>query len=80
MLKTTWAFLSDFLRIDAIRRMLAIVDVRRSEVAGLVGFAVAFALCEGIGLVLLLPILQYADGGQTTIFNSSGPIWRAIAA
>src|SRR5450756_2141913 len=44
-----------------------------------VGFAVLFAIFEGIGLALLLPILQYADGGQTAIFESSGIIWRTIA-
>jgi ABC-type multidrug transport system fused ATPase/permease subunit len=76
--KRIWEFLSEFLRINAIRRMLAIVDVRTSEVAGLVGFAVLFALFEGIGLALLLPILQYADGGQTAILDSSGFVWQAI--
>jgi ABC-type multidrug transport system fused ATPase/permease subunit len=74
------AFLNEFLRINAVRRMLAIVDVRSSEVAGLVGLAVLFAIFEGIGLALLLPILQYADGGQTAIFDSSGFVWQAIAA
>ena len=80
MLKRIWDFLSEFLRINAIRRMLAIVDVRASEVGGLVGFAVLFAIFEGIGLALLLPILQYADGGQTAIFDSSGIVWQAIAS
>ena len=78
MLKKTWDFLNEFLRINAIRRMFAMVEVRRSEVAGLVGFAVLFALFEGIGLALLLPVLQYADGGQTAILDSSGFIWEAI--
>jgi len=80
VLKRIWDFLSEFLRINAIRRMLAIVDVRASEVGGLVGFAVLFAIFEGIGLALLLPILQYADGGQTAIFDSSGIVWQAIAS
>lgn len=78
MLKKTWGFLNEFLRINAIRRMFTMVEVRRSEVAGLVGFAVLFALFEGIGLALLLPVLQYADGGQTAILDSSGFIWEAI--
>ena len=79
MPKRIWEFVNEFLRINAIRRMLAIVDVRSSEVGGLVGFAVLFAIFEGIGLALLLPILQYADGGQTAIFESSGIMWRTIA-
>jgi subfamily B ATP-binding cassette protein MsbA len=77
--KRIWEFVNEFLRVNAIRRMLAIVDVRSSEVGGLVGFAVLFAIFEGIGLALLLPILQYADGGQTAIFESSGIMWRTIA-
>ena len=79
MLKRTWEFLNDFLRINAIRRMLSIVDVRASEIGGLVALAVLFAIFEGIGLALLLPILQYADGEQTAIFDSSGFVWQAIA-
>jgi len=79
VLKRTWEFLNDFLRINAIRRMLSIVDVRASEIGGLVGLAVLFAIFEGIGLALLLPILQYADGEQTAIFDSSGFVWQAIA-
>jgi ABC-type multidrug transport system fused ATPase/permease subunit len=72
-------FLSEYLRINAIRRMLAIVDVKRTEIAGLVAFAAVFAVFEGIGISLLLPILQYAEGGQTAILESSGVIWVALA-
>ncbi len=79
MLKRLWDFLSEYLRINAIRRMLTIVDVKNSEIAGLVAFAVVFAAFEGLGLSLLLPILQYAEGGQTAILESSGVIWRGIA-
>jgi len=68
-------FLSEYLRINAIRRMLNIVDVKTTEVVALVAFAVTFAVFEGIGLALLLPILQYAEGGETAITGSSGVIW-----
>ena len=71
--------LAEYLRINAIRRMLSIVDVRTSEIAGLIAFAVVFAIFEGIGISLLLPILQYAEGGQTAILESSGPIWVALS-
>jgi ABC-type multidrug transport system fused ATPase/permease subunit len=71
--------LAEYLRINAIRRMLTIVDVRASEIAGLIAFAVVFAVFEGIGISLLLPILQYAEGGQTAIIESSGPIWTVLA-
>lgn len=69
---------NEFLRINAIRRMLAIVDVRRSEIAGLLVLAAAFAAFEGVGISLLLPILQYAEGGQTAIIEGAGAIWVAL--
>ena len=74
------AWLSEYLRINAIRRMFSMVHVRTLEVAVLVALAVLFAVFEGIGLSLLLPILQYADGDQTAIVQGSGPVWSAIAA
>ena len=80
MLKKITHFLNEYLRINAVRRMLTIVDVRKSEIAGLVAFAVVFAVFEGIGISLLLPVLQYAEGGQTAIIESSGPIWTALAS
>ncbi|NTW28729.1 MAG: ABC transporter ATP-binding protein [Coriobacteriia bacterium] len=73
-------FLNEYLRINAIRRMMAIVDVEAREVTGLVGFAVIFAIFEGLGLSLLLPILQYAEGGKTAIVESSGAIWTVLSA
>jgi subfamily B ATP-binding cassette protein MsbA len=79
VLKRISHFLNEYLRINAIRRMLSIVDVRSTEIGGLVILAVVFAIFEGVGLALLLPILQYADGGQTAIIESSGIIWRTIA-
>jgi len=79
LLAESLAFVNEYLRINAIRRMLAVVDVKRSEIGLLVALAVAFAVFEGIGLSLLLPILQYADGGQTAIVESSGVIWQSIA-
>lgn len=78
MLKKTLTFLAEYLRINAIRRMLTIVDVRWSEIVGLVSFAVVFAAFEGIGLSLLLPVLQYAEGGTTAITASSGLIWQTL--
>lgn len=59
--------------------MLSMVEVRRTEVAGLVFFATLFAIFEGIGLSLLLPILQFAEGGEAAILESSGPIWSFLS-
>lgn len=71
-------FLMEYLRINAIRRMLTIVTVRRAEIAGLVMLAAVFAIFEGVGLALLLPILQFAEAGSATAFESSGAFWRII--
>lgn len=79
VLKQTWEAMCEFLRINAIRRMLAIVEVRAAELATLIAFAVLFAVFEGIGLSLLLPILQFAEGGQAAIIKGSGFIWSALA-
>lgn len=70
-------FLAEYLRINAIRRMFSIVEVKWSEIAGLISFAVVFAVFEGIGLSLLLPVLQYAEGGAAAI-ESSGPIGASL--
>ncbi|MRR32141.1 ABC transporter ATP-binding protein, partial [bacterium] len=78
MLKKTLDFLAEYLRINAIRRMLNIVDVKWTEIVGLVVFAVVFAAFEGVGLSLLLPVLQYAEGGQTAITQGDGLIWQAL--
>jgi ATP-binding cassette, subfamily B, bacterial MsbA len=71
-------FLAEYLRINAIKRMLDVVEVHRNEVIGLVLFAVVFAAFEGVGIALLLPVLQYAEGGNTAIAASSGAIWTVL--
>lgn len=58
--------------------MLTIVDVRKAEVAILVLLAVVIAIFEGVGLSLLLPILQYAEGGQAAILTNSGWFWSKL--
>ncbi len=72
-------FLNEYLRINAIRRVFTLVEVRWTEVAGLVALALAFALFEGIGLSMLLPILQFAESGQPQVLESSGAIWVAVS-
>ncbi len=79
MLRRTLHWLSEYLRINAVRRVFSYVEIGRLEIGILIGLALLFAAFEGIGLALLLPILQFADGGQTAIFESSGLIWQGIA-
>lgn len=78
MLDKVIGFFNEYLRINAIRRMLNVVEVRRRELVGLVSFAVLFAAFEGVGLSLLLPILQYAQSGPRAIEGTSGTLWTAI--
>ncbi len=78
MLSSLTHSLGEYLRINAIRRMLTIVDVKRSEIAGLIAFAVLFAVFEGIGISLLLPILQYAETGGAEAFAGTGFLWDAL--
>jgi len=79
LLHRIWEFLNEFLRINAIRRLLAIADLRAVELTWLAVLAILFAIFEGIGLSLLLPILQYADGGQASALQSSGFLWQGLS-
>ena len=58
--------------------MLTVVTVRRREIAGLVSFAVVFAIFEGVGLALLLPILQFAERGQVSALEGSDGFWSIL--
>ncbi|MCL5886999.1 MAG: ABC transporter ATP-binding protein/permease [Actinobacteria bacterium] len=71
-------YASEYLRINAIRRMLGAVDVRTSEITLLVALAAVFAVFEGLGISLLLPILQYAESGQTAITATGGGVWAGL--
>lgn len=78
MFKKIEQFLAEYLKINAIKRILRIVEVKKSEVAGLVAFAVLFALFEGVGLSLLLPVLQYAESGKAAL-GGGGLIGEALS-
>lgn len=70
--------IKDKFKISAVIRLFRFVEVKKSEVIGLVLFAVGFALLEGMGLSLLLPILQFAESGQSAIENSGNAYWSMI--
>lgn len=80
MLARAIDLINEYLRINAIRRMLSVVKVRKIEIAGLVFLAALFAVFEGVGLSMLLPILQYAESGTTAVTDDSGALWSSIAA
>lgn len=72
-------FLKEYLRINAIARLFKFVEVRKAEVAGLVTFAVIFAALEGMGISFLLPILQFAESGQSALENSGNTYWKILS-
>ena len=71
--------LKEVSRYNAVKRLFAFVEVKRSEVMGLVAFVLVATLLEGFGLTLLLPILQYAEGGQSALQDSGGFYWQFLA-
>jgi ABC-type multidrug transport system fused ATPase/permease subunit len=68
--------LAEYTKINAIRRMFGMLQMRRSEIAALVGLAVAYAALEGFGIGLLLPVLQYAEKGA--IPQAQGGMWGIL--
>ena len=65
--------LAEYLRISAVVRLFRSVQVRRSELAGLIGFSLVFTAFESVGISLLLPILQFAENrGKSTAITDSG--------
>ncbi len=79
MLARVIELINEYLKINAIRRMFSMVNIRKTEILGLVGLAALFAVFEGVGLSMLLPILQYAESGETAITTGSGVIWSSVA-
>ena len=76
-----WNFVLEFTRINAIRRLSRSVDVKRLEVFNLISLGVIFTFLDGLGLTLLLPVLQYIQSIQSKSHYqiSGGFIWDAIA-
>ncbi|MCL2881781.1 MAG: ABC transporter ATP-binding protein/permease [Coriobacteriia bacterium] len=71
----------EFTRINAIRRLSHGVDVKRTEVFNLIVLGVFFAFLDGLGLTLLLPVLQYIQSLQSkkAYQISGGFIWDVLS-
>lgn len=78
--RKTIEILKEFLRINAIKRLASNVDIKKTEVAGFIFFAVVFAIFEGMGISFLLPVLQYAEDGKSALTEASGGIWSILKA
>jgi len=74
-------FILEFTRVNAIRRLSHGVDVKRTEVFNLIVLGVVFAFLDGLGLTLLLPVLQYIQSlqSQKTYQISGGFIWDILS-
>ncbi len=71
----------DPLRIRAIKRMMGRLAMRPHETSLLVLFALLYALSEGFGLGLLIPILDYVEKGSTVFEGESvGFVWHGLLA
>ena len=71
-------WLAEYTKINAIRRMFGMLQMRRTEIAILVFFAMAYAALEGFGIGLLLPVLQYAQDGPKVIEQAQGGMWGTL--
>jgi subfamily B ATP-binding cassette protein MsbA len=69
---------AEYTKINAIRRMFGMLQMRRTEVVALVSFAMAYAVLEGLGIGLLLPVLQYAEKGPSVIAAAQGGLWGTL--
>lgn len=54
--------------------------MRRRELAAVIGLTVAYGLFEGVGISLLLPVLQYIESGPEAVREFSGVLGSMVAA
>jgi ATP-binding cassette, subfamily B, bacterial MsbA len=74
--RLTRGFMMTFQRLTALRD-LEKFGARRIDISKLVLFTALFAIFEGMGIGVLLPILSYAEKGGT-IDNSA--LWKAVTS
>ena len=71
--------IAEYTKVNAIRRMFKMLEMRRREVLALVALAVLFAGLEGFGIGLLLPVLQYVEQGPSVVQASGGQgVWGML--
>ncbi|MBN2406015.1 MAG: ABC transporter ATP-binding protein [Coriobacteriia bacterium] len=63
--------------ISEVRRILAMLSLKRKEIGLLVLLAVLYALFEGVGVGMLAPVLQFIETGAETSGMNSG-IWQLL--
>lgn len=69
--------LCEELRVNAARRLFAEAGITKIEASSIALLAVAFGALEGVGLSLLLPVLQYAESGERGVAQTGGAFWSA---
>ena len=73
-----WEALLDVTRINAIRRLAGSVDVKKLEVFNLIVLGIVFTFLDGLGLTMLLPVLQYIQDSKHYVIGGNF-IWNTIA-
>ncbi len=61
-------------------RIFSLLRVRRRELAGVIGLTILVGLFEGIGISLLLPVLQYIESGPSAVNQTSGVLGLMLSA
>lgn len=74
--------LGEFFKVNAIRRMFSMLSLTPFEIVALVGLALLYAMLEGIGIGLLMPVLQFIEKGQQGVEAAAkdSQIWQLLLA
>lgn len=74
--------LGEFFKANAIRRMFSMLSLTGFEVVTLVTLALLYAMLEGIGIGLLMPVLQFIEKGPRGVQAAAqdSQIWQLLFA
>jgi len=67
-------------RLRALKRVFSILEVGKRETAILLSLAVLYAVFEGFGIGLILPILQYVENPDATLLAQQSAIWGVLTS
>ncbi|GAB4276457.1 MAG: ABC transporter ATP-binding protein [Coriobacteriia bacterium] len=65
-------------KVRALKRVFAILEVGRRETVVLLALATLYAVFEGFGIGMLLPILQYIENPDITSLGSQSAVWTVL--
>lgn len=65
------------LQRSSVARITQILRLKNREIATVILLTLLYGIFEGVGVSLLLPVLQFINEGAAAL-NSSSPIWKAL--